>query len=222
MLHIKRILHELEIVGFADSVVCPPGGDHLDVVMQAYSIGSLRPNTMLLALPPKDALDARRRMAGRVETLAAFGYNMVIHNGVKPELTTGRKRIDIWWGGQRNGSLLALFAYLVSQTAEWANARLRMLQIVKSGSDHLAAEKRLRKLVEAARLKVDVEVILSTEPVTKLISETSSGSNLVLLGMAEQDVVGFQAFLDEGRSALMESLPTAMIVFSNGETDLLA
>ncbi len=221
MLEVKRLLRDHNVIGFADSVVCPPGSEPLDIIMQAYSIGSLRPNTVLLDLPPAGDEEGRARTARRVETLAAFGLNMVIHSR-SAEAAAGRARIDVWWGGQRNGSLLALLAYLVSQTNDWSKARIRMLQIVQKAEDHLAAEKRLHRLIDAARLNVDVEVILSQDNIPKLIADTSGSSDLVLLGMAERDVYDFSKYLAEDRSDLLEKLPTTLLVASNGEMDLLA
>jgi hypothetical protein len=222
LVEIKRLLHERHVIAIADSVVCPPGEEPFDVILQAYSIGSLRPNTVLLGLPPRDQVEARARVARRVEALSPFGLNLVIHHGPVTGADAKRGRIDVWWGGQRNGSLLALLAYLVSQHDDWRNARIRMLQIVKSGVDHLEAERRLQQLIHAARLQVDVEVILSQEDVTKLIADTSSSSDLVLLGMADKDVFDFNAYLADPRSELLERLPTTLLVASNGEMDLLA
>jgi len=219
---IKRLLYELRIVGFADSVVCPLGGEPLDVIVQAYSIGSLRPNTVLLSLPPRDQPQARARAVRRVETLAAFGLNLIIHHGPPSGVDTRRGRIDVWWGGQRNGSLLALLAYLVSQHDDWRHARIRMLQVVQGGAEHLEAERRLAQIVHAARLQVEVEVIVSHEPIPALIVEASSSSDLVLLGMAERDITGFSTYLADPRSELLDRLPTTLLVMSNGEMDLLA
>jgi len=222
MTEIQRLLHQSHIIGFADSVVCPAGDEPLDVILQAYSIGSLRPNAVLLGLPARTDPAARARTARRVETLASFGLSLIIHHGPETGADTRRGRIDVWWGGQKNGSLLALLAYLVSQHSDWRNARIRMLQIVQSGADHLEAERRLHQLIHAARLAIDVEVILSQENIPKLISDTSSSSDLVLLGMADKDVFDFSGYLADPRSELLEKLPTTLLVASNGEMDLLA
>ncbi|RMH45268.1 MAG: amino acid permease [Deltaproteobacteria bacterium] len=220
--HIKALLHENGIVGFADAVVCPPDEEPLDVIVQAYSIGSLRPNTVLVGLPGRSDEAGRMRTARRVETFGALDLNVVIHHGPPTGPDARRGRIDVWWGGQKNGSLLALLAYLVSQHADWRNARIRMLQVVRSADEHIVAEHRLARLVEAARLSVEVEVILSQEPIADLIAQTSGSSDLVLLGMADKDVVGFSAYLADARASLLDRLPTTLLVASNGETDLLA
>jgi len=218
---VKRLLGEYKLVGFADSVVVPPDDEQLDIILQAYSIGSLRPNTALIRMPPASEPEARERTARRMQTLAAWGSNVVVYKPSADGASPGRRRIDVWWGGQKNGSLLALLAYLVNLTPDWSKARIRMLQIVKSGGEHLEAERAMAELVQAARLNVDIEVILSQEPVPKIISETSASSDLVLLGMADQAVADFGTFMQE-RTDFLDRMPTTLLVASNGETDVLA
>ena len=216
---VKQHLHRFHITAFADSVVVP-GLDRLETVMQAYSIGALRPNTVMLSVPPPSQIERRERVAAAIKTLSSFGINFVIYKGARMD-GVGKQRIDLWWHGQRNGSLLVLFAYLASTHREWSGARIRMLRVVATGEEHLEAERTLTKMMAAARLAVDVDVVLSERPVSELIAERSSASDLVLLGLAQRDVEDFQAFL-AARDELLAKLPPTLLILSNGEADLLA
>jgi hypothetical protein len=220
MSHLSRYLHSRGIVAFPDSVVLTQTVDRLDAIIQAYSIGSLRPNTIMLSVPPPTQAERRERLAAMLETVASFGVNVVVYKGAKMQ-EVGKRRIDVWWHGERNGSLLTLFAYLVSEQEVWSQVRIRMLRVVTSGAEHLEAERSLSEIMQAARLAVDVEVILSQRPVSELIVERSGSADLVLLGLRQQDVVDFRTFLAQ-RDGMLARLPPTLLVLSNGEADLLA
>ena len=222
--HIERIHRQLTsqgVVAFADSVVVPDPRGQLDAVLQAFSIGSLRPNTVIVSIPPPAQSERRKRLAGMMATVASFGLNVVLYKGGRAEDVQGKRRIDVWWHGQRNGSLLALFAYLTSCHPHWSKAEIRMLRVVHSAQEHLEAEDSLTRMMAAARLAVHVEVILSQRPVSELMADRSAGAGLVLLGLRQSDLTDFEPFLAE-RDEFLARLPPTLMVLSNGEADLLA
>jgi hypothetical protein len=75
--------------------------------------------------------------------------------------------------------------------------------------------------MQAARMAMDIEVILSERPVSELIIERSASADLVLLGLAERDLWDFESFM-EARDAFLAQLPPTLLVRSNGEVDLMA
>jgi amino acid transporter len=218
---VRQVLHTRGIVAFSDSVVVPDVSDSLDTVLQSYSIGSLRPNTVMFNVPPPAQKERRGELVDMMATVATFNMNVVIYKGARVDESTHRKRIDLWWHGQQNGSLMALFAYLASDHIAWRGAKIRMLRIVKTGAEHMEAESDLASLITAARMTMDVEIVLSEKPVSDVIAERSGSADLVILGLAENDLWDFQAFLD-GRDALLAKLPPTILVRSTGEVDLLA
>ena len=138
-----------------------------------------------------------------------------------PEYTRPARSNLLWWHGQKNGSLLALFAYLARTHPAWQKAEIRMLRIVSGGQEQTEAESSLRRMMAAARLAVRVEVILSPRPVAEIIAEKSAEADLVLMGLREQCVTDVQSMLD-ARDSLLARLPPTLLVLSNGEADLLA
>ncbi len=222
---IRSLLGDYNVVGFADSVVVPDAVEHIDAVLQAYSLGSLRPNTLMVSIPPPAQTERRQRVGALLAALAPFGLNMVLYKGARVDENNPRKakkrQIHVWWHGQRNGSLLALFAYLASCHPQWDKAEIRMLRVVKSDEEHGDAEQSMTELMSAARLAVHVEVILSQRPVSELIIERSADAGLVMLGLRSRDVTDFETFLQE-RDPLLIELPPTVLVLSNGDADLLA
>ena len=216
----KAILSTNKVTALADSVVVADSASSLDIVLQSYSIGSLRPNTVMLAVPPPSQLERRQRLDEFLKVIAAFDLNIVVYKGARIE-DTPKARIDLWWHGQQNGSLMAMFAYLTATRPKWAKAKIRMLRVVKTPEEQTAAEESLKTLMHAARMKMDLEVVMSSDSVSDLIVEKSSSSDLVLLGMARSDVWDFQGYL-ASRDDLLTKLPPTLLVLSNGEVDLLA
>ncbi len=220
MAKISQQLHSKHIVAFADSVVVDNAAERLDAVIQAYSIGSLRPNTVMMSIPPPDQVERRERLAAMLSTVASFDLNVVLYKGAP--LDGGPKRlIDVWWHGHRNGSLLALFAYLTQCHPDWNKAEIRMLRIVNTETERADAQSSLTEMMAAARLAVHVEVILSDRPVSELIAERSRRADLVMMGLRQQDIENLRPFM-ESRDPLLARLPPTLFVLSNGEADLLA
>lgn len=216
---LESIADGLGARAFTDAVVVSEPRDSLETIIQSYSVGAMRPNTLMFCLPPEGNPERRQTLVTWLKTVAPFGLNVVIYKGGRIE--SHSRRIDVWWHGQRNGSLLALFAYLASNHKDWPRAKIRMMRAVRTGEDPLDAESNLREMMIAARLDVDVEVILSTKSIAELIAERSASADLVLLGMAEADLGRFDDYL-ERNDPLLSALPPTLIVLSNGEADLLA
>ncbi|MCG8425619.1 MAG: amino acid permease [Proteobacteria bacterium] len=217
---LRQRLHDGRIVAFADSVIVPDARERLDAIIQAYSIGSLRPNTVMMSIPPPPASERRERVASMLATVSAFDLSVVLYKGARVDAAR-KRRIDVWWHGQRNGSLLALFAYLVQSHPEWTKAEIRMLRMVKTSQEHAEAEASLTEMMAAARLAVHVEVVLSQRPVSELIAERSGTADLVLLGLRRDDVADLRSFLTS-RDELLTKLPPTLLVWSNGDADLMA
>tara|TARA_R110002073_G_scaffold208011_2_gene368276 strand:+ start:4186 stop:6435 length:2250 start_codon:yes stop_codon:yes gene_type:complete len=218
---VRQVLHSRGIVAFADSVVVPDMSDALDVVIQSYSIGSLRPNTVMLSVPPPAQEHRRGELVDMMAIIATFNMNVVMYKGARIDDSISRKRIDLWWHGQQNGSLMALFAYLTANHAAWRGSKIRMLRVVKTADEHRLAETELAELISSARMTMDVEIVLSEKPVFEIIGDRSASADLVVLGLAERDLWDFRAFLNNW-DELLARLPPTIFVRSTGEVDLMA
>ena len=112
-------------------------------------------------------------------------------------------------------------AYLTSQHPDWRDCVVKLIRVVVSGTDHQDAEAELASLTSAARLDMEVEVILSSRPIPELIVDRSSSADLVLLGLAEFSVLDFDTYLEKN-DEMLAKLPPTLLVLSNGDVDLLA
>lgn len=137
-----------------------------------------------------------------------------------PSEDSEHRRIDIWWRGRDNGSLMVLMAHLLRLNWEWAGAKIRLLRLIEDEAGRQPATKALRVLVEAARVDADVEVLVSEAPFMEVLHRHSKEASLVMLGFnvpEESDAESFRNYFEK----LLSELPTTLMVCSSGEADLM-
>lgn len=220
--NLRRQLRDQGIVAFPESVVVDDFFRGLTVFLQSYSIGGLRPNTLLISMPsPRDA-QRWERFEATVRILASFDRNLL---AFKPgELATKKRRrtIDLWWRGERNGSLMALLAYLLTLDRNWSGANIRVMRVVSSDEEEREARIMLGKLRDLTRIRARIEVIRTSEPPAEVIaSKSGQVADIVLLGMNAESGEEARLYLQQALP-LLEQLPSTLMVWSNGEADVFA
>lgn len=207
------------INGFGYAVVSD-GPHGVDTVLQSHSIGVFRPNTVMLDLPPPDQAERRVWFAEAMAAAESLGTNVVVYKGSGANAAL-HKQIDVWWHGMANGSLMAIFSYLISNHPAWDGVHIRMLRCVRSAEEQPAAELELMELMEAARMPIEIDVILSERPVRELIIDSSRATDLLILGLSPKYLADVDSFLEQN-DPMLGQLPATLLVMSNGEIDLLA
>ena len=139
---VRLSLADRNIVAFSDSVVVENAKQSFDTVLQSYSIGSLRPNTIMASIPPPDKTERRANLISMMRSIAAFNANVVLYKGAKRD-SPKQKSIDLWWHGQLNGSLMSLFAYLTSIHPDWQKSKIRLCLLYTSPSPRDATLSRM-------------------------------------------------------------------------------
>jgi amino acid transporter len=219
---LKKQLGEERIVAFSESVVVDDFFRGMTTFLQSYSIGGLRPNTIAVSMPPPGDRDAWDRFLATVEILGTFDMNLAVLKSGDIRPTKKRRTIDLWWRGDNNGSLMALFAYLLTLDRTWSGSHLRIFRIVQSDEEEREARKQLNKLKDLTRIAARVEVIRSKEPPEEIIAEHSGPvADIVLLGMSAGSGEEARLFFTQAMP-LLEKLPTTVLVWSNGEADVFA
>ena len=130
-------------------------------------------------------------------------------------------RIDIWWRGQKNGSLMLLLAHLLRTNWEWTGAQIRLLRVVENEAGREPAEAALRRLASEARLEVVPHVIVGEKPFADVLRETSYNATCVFLGFELPDVKT-QTQWYGAYDKMLGGLPTTILVSSRGGEDVKA
>lgn len=110
---------------------------------------------------------------------------LIVREGEEPPDRKDR-RIDLWWGGERENASLALaLGYLLQESPEWHRASLSIKTIVASYPDREPALRRLSAVIEKGRLKADIDVLVRDVggDTFDLIRTASADADLVFLGI---------------------------------------
>ena len=187
-------------------------------LVQAHSIGPLKPNTVLFGWPR--SLERAEVMFRNVWNISAMGKSVVVvaEKGLPAE-ERSRRRIDIWWRGRQNGSLMATLAHLLTQNWEWRDSYIRVLRVIGDAAGRDSSRQAVGKLIEAARIRAEPRVIVSAEPFFDVFRSHSAKADVVFLGIQHSDDET-PAQLYGRISELIKDMPTTILVHSSGEADL--
>ncbi len=170
-------------------------------LLEAYGIGPLVPNTVLIGDSDEVAPESIERYFKTIRMCHDAKRNVIVFRDEKanehPEPLLpplfGRmedtRRIDVWWGGlQSNGGLMLILAYLLRTSWQWRSAEIRLKLVVSDEAAQEAAETNLKNLTQSLRIGATSEVILAKDRPFETILQTSSASaDLVFLGLAVPD-----------------------------------
>ena len=219
-LAMDKLLKSNEVAVFPEVVFAQDQDEGIRILAQSHSIGPLKPNTVLFGWPR--SAERAEAMLRHVSNIAALGKSVVVvvDKGLPP-LVQNIRRIDVWWRGQENGSLMATLAHLLTQNWEWRNSRVRVLRLIRDSAGYESSSQAVRELIEAARIGAEAQVIVSTAPFDEVLRRHSGDSDVVFLGLQPSET---EAAVDlyNHWTAILEPMPTTILVHSSGEADVFA
>jgi len=156
-------------------------------LVQSSGVGPLYPNTVILGLS-RDP----ERLAGYARLIVQghrLQRNLILIRAASGDEASGRRRIDVWWGGQRkNAGLMLALGYLLQTSEEWSGARLRIQTIVRSEEERPHALARLQALIERGRIEATPGVVLQGDRSPfEVIRAASAGADMTFLGLRPPD-----------------------------------
>jgi len=219
----EEFLNKNRIKAFPEVLVTPDYETGLNHFLQANSIGPIKPNLALFGWS-SDPARAARYMDG-IRNAAKLNMSVgLVHGRELPDpnpRNRRNRRIDIWWRGMRNGSLMVILAHLMSLNSEWSGAKIRILRVAYTREEQAKAREELERLIEAARMDVEVEPIISDDTFPNLLRRYSDLSTAVFLGFSADENTDPAKF-QEVYSGLLQGMPTTILIQSTGEADLLS
>lgn len=207
---------------FPQVIVTPQVTIGMHHLIQTCGIGEIRPNLVMLGCP-----DHKANMDSYIENLhliSALGKSVVVvhvpHEWQLPPRKE-RKRIDIWWRGHRNGSLITILAWLLSLNSEWGRTSIRFLRLVANQDEKKAAEDEMHALIQAARIEAEHKVIADcNRNFFNCFHEESSDATAIFMGFALPDKSDKEQ-LASRIERLTKDMPPLFFVNSSGDADLL-
>jgi len=216
---LRTFLKENDVHAFPEVVVARNFDDGLTVLLQAHSLSPIKANIALMGLPGDPA-----RLPFVVRHLRAVQHLgmsiLLLHDRGWPPARAA-KRIDLWWRGEKNGSLMLILAHMLANNLDWQNARIRILRQISNPAELARAEAELRELAAVGRISADVRIIVSEQAFPSTLAAESHNASVVLLGMGSVCEAQLQQFIAL-IAQLTDRLPTTMFIHSSGHADLLA
>lgn len=225
---LKRDILENGFDAFALVVAAPDLQTGIQSVVQAYGIGALKANTILLnwlGQSPNRILDLNDQdFAKNLSAAHLYDCNLVILDA-KPDkwsaLTQGSKKdlvIDVWWREGATGRLMLLMAYLMTRSQLWEDARIRLLAMGSGPSEGLTLDS-LHQMLEDVRIEAEPEIVEIAD--ADDIAEYSADSSLVFLPfrLRENRVVDL---LDNPMEDSLFLLPVVAMVMAAKDIQLAA
>lgn len=156
-------------------------------LVQASGMGPLHPNTVILGVSQRpERLEGYSRLVLKVHRL---GRNLVLMGTLEEADRRRRRRIDVWWGGQRkNAGLMLALGYLLQTSDDWDGCTLRIQTIVQDAGEGEHAMARLRALIASARIEAEPGVVLSEgRRPFDVIQAASADADLTFIGLRAPD-----------------------------------
>jgi len=215
---LNHFLVENDFDAMSSVVITKNLDEGLTALIQGHPISPLKPNIVLMGW----SSDPERcnSFVHHMSIAQVFGMSLILlKDSGLPRGRLGR-RIDIWWRGKENGSLMVLLAHLLTLNWEWSDAEIRLIRLIQDEAGREPAGHALRELIQAARVQARVDVLVSEAPFKEVLHRHSRDASVVLLGFnvpEENEARKFQQYFEE----LIAELPTTLLVCSSGEADLL-
>ncbi len=202
-------------------VMAPDMDQGISMLLQATGTGPIHPNLAVFGW--SHPLDRTTGYVSGLRTAANLDMSLVIlDTEIHPRaIFTRSRRIDVWWRGQKNGGLMLLLAYLLTENWQWHDVEIRVLRLVEKEEGLQPAMEGLQHLIDRARVNARAHTICSDKPFAEVLHEHSADSCCAILGF-ELPEEGEEAAWHATNKRFVEQVPTIMLVNSQGGESLFA
>ncbi len=206
-------------------VFTPEGSNSIASIVQAFGIGPLTANTLLLDWPPVTPAepDHPTLTALDLHTAMHLGCNIVLLSQSpgtsRPPAANGRgQTIDVWWWGDDSSRLELLLAYLVTRVERWEHATIRLLGVA-SETEREPVAAQLAALLDEARIAAEPMVVTAaSEQQVVALSQSAALVFMPFKIQKQRPVSPFAADI----TTLAGQLPLTAWVCTAGEFKLYA
>ncbi|MGD9226615.1 MAG: amino acid permease [Desulfobacterales bacterium] len=200
----------------------------INTLVQAYGIGPLKANTILLnwfEREPNKNLGIREILYGRqIKTAFRLGCNIIVLNAAENEwnklvkVPSEKRRIDVWWWDDASSHLMLLLAYLTTRNKDWQAAKIRVLA---PSADHPTEESiaDLGRKLEEARIEAESELVFNAK-MSNIIAY-SKDACLVFLPFRLKGNQPLDPF-DNPVETILSGLPITALVLASEDIELEA
>lgn len=154
-------------------------------VSKGHGIAGLKTNTTMFGW--SDSARENENQLRVIRSLSQIGKNIIVANFNDHDnwKVSNHDRIDVWWAGaDNNGDLMLILSYMLTLNPEWQSARIYVREVIDHSNQHSSITDTLKRSLNEARIKADVEVIVKNgRSFPDILFEYSSNSDIVMLGL---------------------------------------
>jgi amino acid transporter len=185
---LEKYIQENNLNAFSEVVVGSDMISTMEKTVQTNGIGLLKPNTILMGIPK-----SHERVAPLIRFIRKITYlnkNLILLVENDKNSFGEKRTIDIWWRGlENNGDFMLNLAHLISLNDDWKKSKIRLLSIVRDSVESKEREKLVEEMLDYMRIDAEVKVVSKDKgkSISEMISENSSETDLVFMGLAVPD-----------------------------------
>lgn len=216
---LESFLRENDFEALCSVVITRSLDEGFNALIQGYPISPLRPNIVMMGW----SSDPERAdfFARYLNMVWVLGMSLIVVRDKGFPREPGPKRIDIWWRGRENGSLMVLLAHLLTLNWNWLDAQIRLLRLIGDEAGRGPSTQAMQDLLTQARVNATVQILVSEAPFAEILQRHSADASVVLLGFTvpeEGSARAFQSYYEQ----MTCKLPTTLLIASSGQVDLFA
>lgn len=216
---LDRFLQENNFDALSTVVVSRSLDEGLTGLLQSHPISPLQPNIVLMGWSSDP--DRCNSFVRHLNSVQILGMSIVVLKDNGLPVKKSNRRIDIWWRGRKNGSLMVLLSHLLTLNWEWSDADIRVFRLINDAAGIQPAAVSLRRLVDAACIDAKIEVVVSRSFSREVLQRYSKDASVVFLGFTVPEEGAAREFQRRYEETL-SGLPTILMVCSSGKADFLA
>jgi solute carrier family 12 sodium/potassium/chloride transporter 2 len=219
---VREHLAERDVSALVRVVSAPTPYVGASVLVEAYGLGTLMPNTVVLG--DGETTSDPGEYATMINRIHDAGRNVVIVRALDDTTFGDRRCIDVWLRSIRdNGALMIVLADALRASRLWRRATVTVRMVVPRADAAAEVAENLRELFVRARLRLDVDVIVDERPVGEVIGERAEAADLTLVGLPDPcvDQEDFSHRLEAALAGVATDRPVAFVLGSS-DVDLEA
>lgn len=216
----SEMLKKYELDAVPEAVIATNMDEGLRLLVQAHSIGPIKPNTVIMGWPHQQ--ERIHPFFEHTRDIRMLGKSIlcIIDAGL-PEASRLNRRVDVWWRGRENGSLMLILAGLLKDNIDWRRTRIRLLRLIRDEAGRAASQQDLEQILASARVEAEPVVVVSNEPFETVLYTHSRAADLLFAGFTPPAEDAENEFY-ERMDLWLKSMPTTILSCSSNDADLSA